>query len=338
MPSRDLPSYAVVSPVKDEAAHFARTAESMVSQVHRPVHWVIVDDGSSDETPALAAAYARKHDWISVISSAQGSERARGGKIVRAFNDGLAALGELPRIVVKMDGDLFLPSHYFAWVAETFARVPKAGIVGGVTQLYDGERWGPDATSRHNLSGVAKAYRRECFEEIGGLRASMGWDGIDEYGARARGWDVHVLSELPILHFMARGSKQAWHRARWEEGIGANFMGYRWDFMLVRIAYRMVVEPPLLFGGLAFAAGFLWARLTRAPTVDDTQATQLLRAEQRGRLGGLLRMRGGQAPLSALPDGGPAFWATAGPASTATHPAPARPRPRRRRSQHDSES
>lgn len=42
-------------------------------------------------------------------------------------------------------------------------------------------------------------------------------------------------------------------------------MGYRSDFMLFRIAYRTVVEPPLILGGLVFAAGFLYARLERRP-------------------------------------------------------------------------
>jgi poly-beta-1,6-N-acetyl-D-glucosamine synthase len=311
MTSHDLPSYAVVTPVRDEAKHFARTAESMIGQLHRPTRWVIVDDGSSDETPGIAARYAEEHDWITVISSGQRDERARGGKIVRAFNLGLAVLPNLPEVIVKLDGDLFLPPHYFAWVLETFSRVPVAGIVGGMTQLYDGRRWRPDATSQHNLSGVAKAYRRDCFEQIEGLRPSMGWDGIDEYAARARGWEVHVLSELPILHFNARGSKQRWYRARWEEGVAANFMGYRWDFMLVRVAHLMLVEPPAVLGGLAVAAGFLHARLSGGPTAGDAEARKVLRAEQRSRLGGMIHFRGTRAPVPALPGGGPAFWATA---------------------------
>lgn len=310
----NLPSYAVISPVKDEAEHLARTAESMIAQSHRPLRWVIVDDGSIDETAAIASRYAREHGWITVISSGRQGARERGGKIVGAFNAGLATLERTPDFVVKMDGDLFLPAHYFSWVAETFARVPRAGIVGGTTRLFDGERWAPDATSLHNLSGVAKAYRRECFEEIGGLRASMGWDGIDEYGARARGWQVHVLSELPILHYKARGSAQRWYRARWEEGRGAHYMGYRPDFMLFRVAYLMVRESPPVCGGLVLAASFLHARLTGAPTVDDADARRLLRSEQLARLRSIVSLRGAAAPAPGLPDGGPAFWLTGAPA------------------------
>src|SRR3954452_23683038 len=62
-----LPPYVIVSPVRDEAEFLGRTIASIVAQEHRPVEWVIVDDGSTDATPAIAAAAARDHDWIHVV-------------------------------------------------------------------------------------------------------------------------------------------------------------------------------------------------------------------------------------------------------------------------------
>ena len=58
-----------------------------------------------------------------------------------------------------------------------------------------------------------KAYRRACLDEIGGLQASMGWDGIDEYSARARGWTSHPLTELVVLHSwdVAKATGQNYH-------------------------------------------------------------------------------------------------------------------------------
>jgi biofilm PGA synthesis N-glycosyltransferase PgaC len=307
--SAHLPSYAVISPVCDEAAHFTHTADSMVAQRHPPAQWIVVDDGSRDRTREIAEGYAAVHPWITVVDSGQSAApRARGAKIVRAFNVGLSALSERPDVVVKMDGDIMLASHYFQWVAETFARVPDAGVVGGQTQTFDGERWAPDDVSRHNVNGAAKAYRMACFEQIGGLHASMGWDGIDEYAARARGWGVYVLSELAILHYKPRGSRQRWRHARWEEGLGAHYMGYRPDFMALRAAYRILTEPPIPLAGFVFAAGYLYAALTRRPVVDDALARATLRAEQGARMRRLLRLHGRHASVPSLPGGGPAFW------------------------------
>jgi hypothetical protein len=306
-----LPAYTVVSPVKDEAEFLPLMARSLAAQTHPPQRWVIVDDGSTDGTTEIARALETQHDWCAVVQFDEDGARARGGRIVRAFEAGLAQAGPPAELIVKLDGDIHLPSHYFAWVAETFARVPTAGVVGGVGLIPEGDGWQRDNVAAHTVNGIAKTYRRACLESIGGLRASMGWDGIDEYGARARGWTVHVLEELPILHYRRRGARQSWRKARWEEGIAAHYMGYRTEFLLLRACYRMARETPPVAGGLVLAAAFASARLRRAPQIDDPAARALLRAEQRERMGNLLRLRGRTVAQAPLPGGGPARWAAA---------------------------
>jgi biofilm PGA synthesis N-glycosyltransferase PgaC len=302
-----LASYAIVSPVKDEAEHLQKTIGSVVSQRHRPKRWVIVDDGSTDATRQIAERAASQHEWISVLDSGANAERARGGAVVRGFNRGFAHVPPDIDVVVKLDGDLFLPAHYFEWVMATFARVDDAGIVGGMLSIPDGAGgWVSDPIAKHNVHGAIKAYRLACLRDIGGLRASMGWDGIDEYGAKARGWSVYVLPELMVLHYKPRGSKQPWYRARWEEGVANAFMGYRLEFFLLRVAFRSIVERPRILSGIALAGGYLKFRLTRKPTVDDPTAVAELRAEQRLRMRQLVR--GGQVVDASVPGGGPASW------------------------------
>jgi biofilm PGA synthesis N-glycosyltransferase PgaC len=304
-----LPTYAIVTPVRDEVAHFRRTAASIVAQTHPPAQWIIVDDGSADGTEKVADELAGEHAFITVIHRPRRETRERGGPIVRAFKAGVEAIECSPDVIVKLDGDLYLPPHYFAWVAGTFAEHDDAGIVGGVLYVHDGQAWVRDRVASQSVHGAVKAYRARCLEDIGGLHESMGWDGIDEYAARARGWRVHPLTELQVLHYAARGSKQRWMRSRVEEGRGAWFMGYLPAFVLVRAGFRMLVESPRILGGIALALGYADAALRRRPVVPDPLARRELRDEQARRLAAMAKLdRRALDPAGDVPEGlGPAF-------------------------------
>jgi len=58
--------YVLITPCRDEAAFARRTLESVTAQSVRPALWVIVDDGSSDATPAILAEYAARFDLVRV--------------------------------------------------------------------------------------------------------------------------------------------------------------------------------------------------------------------------------------------------------------------------------
>lgn len=308
MSSLSLPTYAIVTPVRDEGEHLARTADSIVAQEHPPRLWVIVDDGSTDATPEIAAAYAAKHPWIRVVRRDRATPRARGGAVVAAFEAGLACVGNEPTFVVKLDGDLYLPPHYFRWIAATFVDDERAGIVGGHLYVPSGGRWVPDDVDPYSVHGAVKAYRLSCLQDIGGLHQAMGWDGIDEFAARARGWNVRSLSELHVLHYTPRGSKQRWVEARQEEGRGAHFMGYRFPYLLLRAGYRMLREHPRGAGGAMLFWGYVRARLQRLPQVQDPLAIAQLRKEHRARILRLVRLADPHSIARADP--GPAYFAS----------------------------
>jgi cellulose synthase/poly-beta-1,6-N-acetylglucosamine synthase-like glycosyltransferase len=50
--------------------------------------WVIVDDGSTDETPEILAEYMARHDWIRVVKKPDRGHRAVGPGVIEAFYAG----------------------------------------------------------------------------------------------------------------------------------------------------------------------------------------------------------------------------------------------------------
>jgi biofilm PGA synthesis N-glycosyltransferase PgaC len=82
-------SYVIISPCRDEAQYMRRTLDSVLAQTALPSLWVIVDDGSTDETPAILDAYAARHAFIQVIRRTDRGRRSVGPGVVDAFYAGL---------------------------------------------------------------------------------------------------------------------------------------------------------------------------------------------------------------------------------------------------------
>ena len=70
--------YLLITPCRDEAAYARRSLDSVVRQTVTPARWIIVDDGSTDDTPAILAEYAAKHPWIQVVRREDRGKRAVG--------------------------------------------------------------------------------------------------------------------------------------------------------------------------------------------------------------------------------------------------------------------
>src|SRR5258708_20253922 len=85
-------NYVVISPVRDEGAYLRFTIESMLAQTIRPVEWIIVNDGSTDNTAVIIDEYASQHPWIRAVHRDNRGFRKAGGGVVKAFNDGYRIL------------------------------------------------------------------------------------------------------------------------------------------------------------------------------------------------------------------------------------------------------
>src|SRR6476659_2144887 len=100
-------SYCLITPCRNETKFIQRTLETTTAQTVPPARWVIVDDGSTDETPQIIAEYAKRFDYIKVITRKDRGARAVGPGVIEAFYDGVDTINlDDYEYVVKFDGDL----------------------------------------------------------------------------------------------------------------------------------------------------------------------------------------------------------------------------------------
>ncbi len=129
----------VISPCRDEARFLEGIINSVVQQTHRPVSWIVVDDGSQDNTFAIISRHAAQHSWIKPIRRERGGQRQLGPGVVDAFNAGLAAAGQTEYdIIAKLDCDLEFSPECFAAILRPFRRPP--GRHGQWRHLFENRR------------------------------------------------------------------------------------------------------------------------------------------------------------------------------------------------------
>jgi glycosyltransferase involved in cell wall biosynthesis len=284
-PASSMPNrrYALITPCRDEARYARRTLDSVVTQTVRPALWVIVDDGSKDETPAILAEYAAKYPFIKIIARGDRGDRKLGGGVIDAFYSGYDTIDPNQfDYVCKFDLDLDLPQKYFQLLMERMEQNPRIGTASGKPFFLKDGKAILEVCGDENSVGMVKFYRTECFQQIGGFVRELMWDGIDCHRCRQMGW-IAVSWHDPVLqfeHLRPMGtSHKNWWTGRVRHGVGQYFMGTGPVYMLASAVFRLT-KPPLLIGSTAMLWGYIRSAIQRKPRYGDAKFRRFLSSYQ----------------------------------------------------------
>jgi glycosyltransferase involved in cell wall biosynthesis len=192
---------------------------------------IVVDDGSTDDTPAIAAALG-----FQLIR-----QRSNGG-LAAARNAGLAqATGE---IVAYLDADASPDSHWLQYLAADFSDSAHAGI-GGPNIAPSGDGFAARAVANapggpihvllsdreaEHIPGCNMAFRKASLEAIGGFdpRFRVAGDDVDVcWSIQERGWTLGFSPGAVVWHH-ARGSVRAYLRQQYEYGKAEALLERKW--------------------------------------------------------------------------------------------------------------
>ncbi len=268
------PRYIIVSPVKDEERHVDLTLRSVISQTLKPVLWIIVDDGSRDQTPEIVNRYVGAHQFMRLLQNARAGIRQPGSSIIRAFNLGLKDVGARDYdFIVKLDCDLSFESDYFENLLGRFKDDKRLGIASGIyLEMAKTGIWKEVVMPPYHAAGACKVLRRKCFEEIGGFIVSAGWDTVDEIRAVMKGWKTGHFRDLRIKHHKLEGSGIGTIKTSVMHGEIYYLTGGSNLFFLLKVLHRIGTKPYFL-GALALLWGNLRAAMERkTPLVTEAEA------------------------------------------------------------------
>lgn len=268
--------YYIVIPSYNEETLIALTLQSLISQTVLPSKIVVVNDNSTDRTAEVVLDFAKENPFITLVNKTSSAVHLPGSKVIQAFNKGFENLDNDYDIIVKIDADLIFPSNYFETIIKHFESDDRIGMAGGFCYIEKNGDWIlENLTDKDHIRGALKAYRKETFQQIGGLKPAMGWDTVDELLCKYYNWKVVTDSTLHVKHLKPTGANYN-KAARYKQGEAFYTLGYGfWITAIASAKLAMMKKKPLLF--LDYIKGFWKAKSTKTPLLVTEEQARFIR-------------------------------------------------------------
>jgi glycosyltransferase involved in cell wall biosynthesis len=175
------PLVSTVVPVYNAERYLAAAVESVLAQRHRPLELIVVDDGSTDGTAAVARRFGDALRYEYQANAGQSEARNRG-----------LALARGPLLAFLDADDRWMPDKLVLQVAALTAEPPLEAVFGHVRQFVSPDL-SPAAAARIRYHAEvmpghvpgAMLIRREAWERVGGFDARWHIGEFVHWWARA---------------------------------------------------------------------------------------------------------------------------------------------------------
>jgi glycosyltransferase involved in cell wall biosynthesis len=248
----------------------------LVEQTVLPTKIVVVNDNSTDNTEAIVSSFVSKYPFISLVNKTSDAIHLPGSKVIQAFQKGLETLDKNYDFIVKADADLIFPSNYFETIIKHFKSDNRIGMAGGFCYIEKNGEWIlENLTDKDHIRGALKAYRKETFKQIGGLKPEMGWDTVDELLCKFYNWKVVTDESLHVKHLKPTGANYN-KTARYKQGEAFYSLGYGfWITAIASLKLAMMKKKPLLF--IDYIKGFWKAKSSKKPLLVTEEQAKFIR-------------------------------------------------------------
>jgi hypothetical protein len=149
-------------------------------------------------------------------------------------------------------------------------------MAGGFCYIEKNGDWVlENLTDKEHIRGALKAYKKETFQQIGGLKPAMGWDTVDELLCKFYNWKVVTDSSLQVKHLKPTGANYN-KTARYKQGEAFYTLGYGfWITAIASAKLAMMKKKPLLF--LDYIKGFWKAKSAKTPLLVSPEQAKFIR-------------------------------------------------------------
>jgi poly-beta-1,6-N-acetyl-D-glucosamine synthase len=200
--------YVLITPVRNEASTIKYTIQSVLSQTHLPSEWIIVNDGSTDNTCEILQRYTETNEIMRIIHLEHGAFNGF-ASVSHAIEVGYRALSTTDyEYIGLLDADVMFDKSYYEKLIAKFDDDKQLGMGGGIVVDWPASAGTDRYQSKQSVAGATQFFRRNCFESLGGLVGipEGGWDAITCVQVRMQKYKTKSFVDLQMRHLKPRGT------------------------------------------------------------------------------------------------------------------------------------
>lgn len=166
------PLVSIVIPCYNQEKYLRETVESALASTYSPIEILLVNDGSTDQSLALAHELAQKHPLIQVLDQPNSG-------VAKSRNMGIRqAKG---KYILPLDGDDLISPRYIEQAVEVLENNHEVKVVYCQAEKFNESGAKPwklkpfslKLLARDNMIFVAALFRKKDWEEVGGFSEDM---------------------------------------------------------------------------------------------------------------------------------------------------------------------
>lgn len=280
--------YIIVTAAKNEEKFIELPLNAVINQTILPYKWIIVSDGSTDNTDKIIEEYSSKYDFIKLLSIPPLANNRNFQSQSAAINLGIGEVKNLEYdFIGNIDADVSFEPDYFENILLKFYENKNLGLAGGTIQEKQGNVFKDRKTNNtRSVPNAIQLFRRECYEDINGYKILKygGHDVLAEYESRMHGWEVKSFPEIKVHHHRITNTgsgstlKQFIRIGKMDYSLGSHPL-----FELLKCLSRITVEP-FIIGSLLRYSSYLWSAFIREERTIPKDVIAFTKKDQLKRL------------------------------------------------------
>jgi glycosyltransferase involved in cell wall biosynthesis len=273
-------NYSIITPTRNEAAYINETIKSVIAQDILPLEWMIMDDGSTDNSSEIIKGYLQDYPFIKYIKLTDFREelRNRGGRVAAVINYADSLRTKPVDLIAKIDADTSFDKDFFSNMLNEFEKDPLLAVASG----HMVENGIPEKISdRTSGRGATLIIRYECYLKIGKFVESKtrGEDDMAYVAARSFNWRTQTF-DYYFNHLKPIGARNSILKNHYETGYYKGSIPYWFPFFIATLI-RDVFKKPFLIGAFAILYGYCLSSLILRYRPFPEFASKQLRKEQK---------------------------------------------------------